>query len=162
MDQAGVPANSELRRSKSILFPKDIREIPTELPLSIALPLPPLEQPLVIQDSSLDAEVAIETAKGKEVPPPTQATQSEDQLTIKDVVSKAKDVEEANLQVAGSKGDSQPSKAQMQDLFLFLLPLFVTYFFLLINGKTSFFILCVFIFFYAFKIMTIASKLELL
>ena len=43
MDQAGVPANSELRRSKSILFPKDIREIPTELPPSIALPLPPPE-----------------------------------------------------------------------------------------------------------------------
>ena len=55
-----------------------------------------------MQDSSLNVGVAIETKKGKEVQPPTQANQSEDQLTIKDVISKAKDAEEA-----GSKGNSK-------------------------------------------------------
>ena len=111
MDRAGVPADSKLRRSENIFFLKDIREIPAKLPPPTALPLPPLEQPLIIQDSSLDAEVAIETEKGKEVQPTAQASQSEDQLTIKDMVSKVKDVEEANLQAVGSKGDSHPSKA---------------------------------------------------
>ena len=45
------------------------------------------------------------------MPPPAQASQSEDQLTINDMVSKAEDVEEANLQAAGFKGDSHLSKA---------------------------------------------------
>ena len=67
MDRAGVPADSELRRSENIFFLEDIRGIPAELPPPTALPLPPPEQPLIIQDSSLDAEVAIETEKGKEV-----------------------------------------------------------------------------------------------
>ena len=67
MDRAGVPADSELRRSKNIFFTEDIREIIAELPPPTALPLPPLEQPLIIQNSSLDAKVAIETEKGKKV-----------------------------------------------------------------------------------------------
>ena len=111
MDRARVLADFELRRSENIFCPEDIQEIPAELPPPFALPLPPLEQPLIIQDSSLDAEIAIETEKGKEVQPPAQASQSEDQLTIKDMVSKAMDAEEANLQAAGSKVNSHPSKA---------------------------------------------------
>ena len=107
----GVLADFELKRSENIFFPEDIREIPSELTPPTALPLPPPEQPLIIQDSSLDAEVAIETEKGKEVQPLALASQSKGQLIIKDMVSKAKDAEEANLQAAGSKGDSHPSKA---------------------------------------------------
>ena len=84
----------------------DIQEIPSELPPRIALPLPPPEQPLVIQDFSLDAEVAIRAEKG-EVQPPEQANQSEDQLMIKALISKAKDAEEADLQATSSKGDSK-------------------------------------------------------
>ena len=74
MDRAGVPADSKLRRSESIFFPGDIWEIPTELPPSSALPLPPPKRPLIIQDSSFDDKVAIETEKGKEVPSPAQAS----------------------------------------------------------------------------------------
>ena len=61
MDQAGVPADSELRRFENIFFLDDIQEIPTELPPRTTLSLPPPEQPLIIQDPSLDTEVAIET-----------------------------------------------------------------------------------------------------
>ena len=43
MDRAGVPGDSELRRFENIFFPKDIREIPVELPPPAALPLPPFE-----------------------------------------------------------------------------------------------------------------------
>ena len=64
MDRAGVPVDYELRRSKNVFFPEDIRETPSELPPHTALPLPPYEQLLIIQDSSLNAEVAIETEKG--------------------------------------------------------------------------------------------------
>ena len=39
--------------------------------------------------------------------PLAQASQLEDQLTIKDVISKAKDTEEVDLQATGSKGDSK-------------------------------------------------------
>ena len=107
MDRAGVPTDSELKRFENIFFPTDIREISLELPPPTIVPLPPPKQPLVIQNSSLGAEVAIGAEKGKEVQPPTQASQSKDQLTIKDVISKAKDTEEADLQAAGSKGDSK-------------------------------------------------------
>ena len=64
MDRVGVPVDYELRRSKNVFFPEDIREIPSKLPPHTALPLPPYEQLLIIQDSSLNAEVAIETEKG--------------------------------------------------------------------------------------------------
>ena len=106
MNQAGVPIDSKLRRYENIIFLVDIQEIPSELPPRIALPLPPPEQPLVIQDFSLDAEVAIGAEKG-EVQPPEQANQSEDQLMIKALISKAKDAEEADLQATSSKGDSK-------------------------------------------------------
>jgi len=49
--------------------------------------------------------------KGKEVHPTAQVNQSKDALTIKDMVSKAKDVEEAKLKAADAKKDSQPTKA---------------------------------------------------
>ena len=102
MDKAGVPANSELRKYEHIFFLVDIWEIPSEFPPPLAFPLPSPEQPLIIQDSSLNVGVAIKTEKGKEVQPPTQASQSEDQFIINDMISKAKDAEEA-----GSKGNSK-------------------------------------------------------
>ena len=67
MDRVGVPADSKLRKSENVFFPEHIREIPSELPPPIALSLPPPEQPLVIQDSSFNAEVVIGTEKGKKV-----------------------------------------------------------------------------------------------
>ena len=67
MDRVGVPADSKLRKSENVFFPEDIREIPSELPPPTAFSLPPPEQPLVIQDSSFNAEVVIGTEKGKKV-----------------------------------------------------------------------------------------------
>ena len=94
-----------------MFFPKHIREIPAEDPLSTALPLHPPEQPLSIQGPPLGAEVAVGVEKGKEVHPTTQVNQSEDALTIKDMVSKAKDAKEAKLKATDAKKDSQPTKA---------------------------------------------------
>ena len=41
LNQAGVPADSELRRTKNVFFPEDIREIIAMLPPSVADPLSP-------------------------------------------------------------------------------------------------------------------------
>ena len=67
MDKAGAPTDLKLRKYEHIFFPKDIQEIPSKLPPPLTLSLPPPEQPLVIQDSSLNAKVGIQTEKGKEV-----------------------------------------------------------------------------------------------
>ena len=111
LNRAGISADSELRKTENMFFPKHIREISTEDPLSTALPLPPPEQPLGIQGPPLGVEFAVRVEKGKEVHPTAQVNQSEDALTIKDMVSKAKDAEEAKLKAADAKKDSQPTKA---------------------------------------------------
>ena len=110
LNQAGVPINSELRSARNIFFPKDIREFSIELPPPVALPLPPPEQSLTIQDSSLDVEVLVEAGKGMEVQPLVEVNQSKDILTIRDVVSKAKDAEGAKLKAANSKEGPHPTK----------------------------------------------------
>ena len=63
------------------------------LPAPVANPLPPSEQLSTIQAFHPGAEVSTGDGKGKEVQLLTKANQFEDDLTIKDVVSKAKDVE---------------------------------------------------------------------
>ena len=45
LDQAGIPANSDLRSANQVYYPEDIREDPIALPPPAALPLPPPEQP---------------------------------------------------------------------------------------------------------------------
>ena len=52
LNQAGVPADSDLRRADKVYYPEDIREDPTALPPPATLPLPPLEQPLTTRDPS--------------------------------------------------------------------------------------------------------------
>ena len=52
LDQAGVPADSDLRRADQIYYLEDIRKDPTTLPPPAALPLPPPEQPLTTRDPS--------------------------------------------------------------------------------------------------------------
>ena len=51
-DQAGVPADFDLRRANKVYYPEDIREDPTALPPLAAFPLPPPEQPFTTQDPS--------------------------------------------------------------------------------------------------------------
>ena len=69
------------------------------LPPPIADPLPPIQAP------TPNPEVLTGAGKGKEVQPTVNANQSEDDLTIKDMVSKAKDAE------AKSKAGDTHSKA---------------------------------------------------
>ena len=81
LNQAGVLADSELRRAKNVFFPEDIREVPAKLPPSKQLP--------TVKAPPSDADkVSAGVGKGKEVQPPVEAKQFEDMLTIKDVVSK--------------------------------------------------------------------------
>ena len=65
LDRAGVPADSDLRRTDQVYYPEDIREDPTALPPPIALPLPPLEQPLTTQDPSQGIEIPTGAQKEK-------------------------------------------------------------------------------------------------
>ena len=61
LNQARVPATSELRSAKNIFFPEDIRENPAML-------IPP-EQLLTTQAPPFDAEVSKGARKGKEAQP---------------------------------------------------------------------------------------------
>ena len=65
LDRAGVPADSDLRRTDQVYYPEDIGEDPTALPPPIALPLPPLEQPLTTQDPSQGIEILAGVQKEK-------------------------------------------------------------------------------------------------
>ena len=117
LNRARVPADFELRKAGNTFFLEDIWEVPsTLLPLAADL-LPLLEQPSTIQAPSPDIEVSVEADKGKEVQPPMKTNCSKDSLTIRDMVSKAKDVEskskarDTKLQAVDSKEDSHKTKA---------------------------------------------------
>jgi len=115
LNTAVVPANFELRKAKSIIFPEHIREALADLP-STALLLPPPELVSSIQDPTLGAEASTGVGKGKEILPSAKDTQSKDALTIKDVVSQAKAAEskseagDAKLKAADSKEGPQPTE----------------------------------------------------
>ena len=51
LNLAGVPATSKWREARNIYYPPDIREVPAELPPSIALAPLLIEQPLTTQAS---------------------------------------------------------------------------------------------------------------
>ena len=101
MDRAGVLVDSELRRAKNIFFPEDIREI-----LDM---VPPIKQLPTTQTPLTDAEVSKGAGVGNEAQLPVKAKSSKDALTIKDVVSQAKDAK-LNSQTEGS----QSEKADLQ------------------------------------------------
>ena len=82
---------------------------------STALALAPSEQVSSIQDLTLDAKASTGVGKGKEGLPPANDAQSEDILTIRDVVSQAKVAEkpkagDAKSKTADTKEDPQPIK----------------------------------------------------
>ena len=85
MDGTNVPADSELRRLENIFFPEDIRETTNTVS--------PVREPLTIQALPPNSEVSKRPGVDKEVQPLAKASLSKDALTIRDVVSKAKDVE---------------------------------------------------------------------
>ena len=125
LNRAGVPADFKLQRAKNVYFSEDIREDPTAPPPLTVLPHSLPEQPPIIQDPSLNVEVLTGAMKEKEgivgnsqpedkgkdkgVQPPTEANPSEDDLTIKDVVSKVKGVEPKSK--VDTKKDSHQMKA---------------------------------------------------
>ena len=110
LNQAEVPTDSKLRSVENIFFPEDIRKVPATFPPPIANPFYLPEQLPTIQASSPNAEIPIGAGKGKEVQPQTKAKHSKDDLTIKDVVSKAKDAE-SESKVANPKEDPHQAKA---------------------------------------------------
>ena len=66
LNQAGVPADFELQRAENVYFSEDIREDPTAPPPLTTLPHSLPEQPPIVQDHSLNAEVPIGATKEKE------------------------------------------------------------------------------------------------
>ena len=108
-------------------YPEDIREDTTTLPPPVALPLPPLEQSLTTQEPSQGAKIQAGAQKEKEgevmaswtkekvkekgrekAKSKADANPSEDVLTIRDMVSKAKATE------SKSKIDSTKDSHQSQ------------------------------------------------
>ena len=93
------------------------------LPPSIANPLPPPKQLSTIQAPSHDIEVSVGVDKGKEVQPPIKANRFEDALTIKDMVSKAKDTESKSKARIPNLRQLIPRKTltkQRQDLSIYI------------------------------------------
>ena len=89
LNNAGVLAESKLRKAERVFYLEHIREIPTDLSLA-ALPSPVLKQVPSIQDLPVDVGTSAGVSMGKEIPPLASDTPSEDALTIRDVISQAK------------------------------------------------------------------------
>ena len=110
LNRVGVLVDSELRSAENIFFPEDIREVLTTLLSPVADPLHLPEQLPTVQAPSPDVKIPTELGKGKEVQLQTKAKHSEDDLTIRDVVSKAKDAE-SKFKAADPKEDPHQAKA---------------------------------------------------
>ena len=65
LDQAGIPVDSDLRRTDQVYYLEDLRENTTPPPPPAAFPLPPPNEPLPAQKSSQDIEVPIGAEKEK-------------------------------------------------------------------------------------------------
>ena len=85
MDQAEILADSEPRKVENIFYPEDIRGTPSTIP--------PTKQPLITQAPPPNGEVSKRDGVDVETQISTKAKPSEDALTIRDVVSQAKDAE---------------------------------------------------------------------
>ena len=103
LNRAQVPVDFELRSAKNIFFPEDIREVSMTLPPPVAEPL------LAIQAPSFEANILTGAGKGKEVQPQTKVKHSEDDLTIRDVISKSKDAK-SKSKAADPKEDHHQAK----------------------------------------------------
>ena len=141
LDRAGVPTDFDLRRVDQVYYPEDIREDTTALPPPATLPLPLPKQSLTTQEPSQGTEISAgaqkekkgdvvasrpeEKAKekGKEkAKSKVDANPSEDALTIRDMVSKAKAAESKSK--IDSKKDSHQSQTQIRG-FSFVFVIFV-------------------------------------
>ena len=128
LDQAGIPADSDLRGADQIYYPEDLKESTTAPSPPAALPLPLAEQSLTTQEPSQGTEApaeaekekdgavvasrteekAKEKEKGKEnTKNKADANPSKDALTIRDMVSKAK-ATESKSKIDSKKDSQQP------------------------------------------------------
>ena len=123
LDRAGIPADSDLRRTNQVYYPEDLREDPTPPPPLVNIPPPPPpNEPFLAQKSSQDSELPIgvekekeqekekEKAKEKEKEKKKEQNKadtnpSKDALSIGDMVSKVKVV--GSKSKIDSKKDSQ-------------------------------------------------------
>ena len=113
LNSVGVPAESELRKAERLFYPEHIRDILTD-PSSAALPSSAFEQVPNAQDLPVDVGTSVGVGMGKEVPPLASDTPSEDVLTIRDVISQAKEVKKPRdgdlAKTAITKEDPPPKK----------------------------------------------------
>ena len=84
LDRAIVPADSDLRKIENIFFPEDIREISGSVPS---------EEPPSAPTIAPDSIILEEKGGNEEVQPPVKDKSPEDALTIRDVVTQAKEAE---------------------------------------------------------------------
>ena len=106
MDRAGVPADSKLRRIENIHFLKDIREIPDSDPPEKLFSAPTaVLDPIVLEGKGVDEEAQL----------PTKDKSSEDALTIRDVVSRAKDAESKSKAKDDHPETDGPAKSPTKD-----------------------------------------------
>ena len=63
LDRAGIPADSNLRRTDQVYYLEDLRENPTPPPSPATIPLPLPNDPLPAQKSSQDSELTIGVEK---------------------------------------------------------------------------------------------------
>ena len=52
LDRAGIPADSNLRRTDQVYYLEDLKENPTPSPPPATIPLPPPNEPFLAQKSS--------------------------------------------------------------------------------------------------------------
>ena len=125
LDRAGIPTNSNLRKTDQVYYPEDLRENPTPPPPPATIPLPPPNEPFLAQKSSQNSKLPIgfekeeqekenEKAKEKEKEKEKKKEQnmadanpSEDALTIGDMVSKVK-VARSKSKIDSKKDSQQP------------------------------------------------------
>ena len=106
LDQAAVPADSDLRKIKNIFFPEDIHEIPGLVP-SKEPPSAPSTVPSPI--------VPKEKMGNEEVQLPAEEKSLEDTLTIRDVVVQAREAE-PKPSTGGDHPEAEvPAKSSAQD-----------------------------------------------
>jgi len=106
LDWAAVPMDSDLRKIENILFPEDIRKIPGSVP--------PKEPPSV-PTTALDSLILEEKRGNREVQPPAKDKSHEDALTIRDVVTQAKEVGPKPMAEGDHPETEVPAKSSAQD-----------------------------------------------
>ena len=106
LDRAAVPADSDLRKIENIFFLEDIREIPGSVPP---------EEPPSAPTTALDSIIPEGKGGNEKVQPPTKDKSPEDALTIRDVVTQAKEAGPKPTAGGDHPEAEVPAKSSAQD-----------------------------------------------